>query len=280
MVKLIALDLDGTLLMPDHDTVSEENICALKEASAKGIKIAIASGRTYGVFSRGVMDLDVVDFAIMSNGAAIMTFNKEAEDHDRRAEGRIPVTEMPYELWCDVFDVMTKYGADPEIYAFGASHMDRKYAHRYASGLLTPALVEELKSHINFVDDVHELLRGQSIEKICNLTVPHGNRDALVKELSGNDRISVTTAIPGNVEVNLAGTNKGNALCILCEKLGISPDEVMAMGDAENDLEMLRFVGYSVAMGNASDEVKSVARYETDTNDRHGVAKAIRKYAL
>ena len=80
--------------------------------------------------------------------------------------------------------------------------------------------------------------------------------------------------------MNLAGTNKGNALRILCEKLGISPDEVMAMGDAENDLEMLRFVGYSVAMGNASDEVKSVARYETDTNDRHGVAKAIRKYAL
>ena len=163
MVKLIALDLDGTLLMPDHDTVSEENITALREASAKGIKIAIASGRTYGVFSRGVMELDVVDYAIMSNGAAIMTFNNEIEDHDRRAEGRIPVTEMPYELWCEVFDVMTKHGADPEIYAFGDSHMDRERADRYASGLLTPALVEELKSHINFTDDVRELLRGQDM---------------------------------------------------------------------------------------------------------------------
>ncbi|MBQ7827785.1 MAG: HAD family phosphatase [Clostridia bacterium] len=274
MIKLIATDLDGTLLLPDHVTVSEENIAALRAASEQGIKIVIASGRTHGVFSKGVAELDVVDFAIMSNGAAFMAY-----DHGRPLD-RSPVTEMPYEVWTRAYDIIASAGAHPEIYAFGHSFMDESRREGFASPVITPALVEELKSHVGFVDDVKETLAGKSAEKICVLSVPEDTRDRMMAQLRADDRIALVNSIPGNVEVNAAGTGKGNALAMLCKELGIMPDEVMALGDAENDLDMLRFAGCSVAMGNASDEVKAVCRYVTDRSENHGVAKAVYKYAI
>lgn len=76
------------------------------------------------------------------------------------------------------------------------------------------------------------------------------------------------------------GTTKASALKALTKQLGYQPKQVMALGDAANDLEMLAFVEHSVAMGNASDDVKAVCRYVTDTNDKAGVAKAIYQYVL
>lgn len=76
------------------------------------------------------------------------------------------------------------------------------------------------------------------------------------------------------------GYTKATALKALSEKLGFSPEQVMALGDAANDLEMLEFAYHSVAMGNATDEVKSICRYETTTNDNAGVAQAIYDYVL
>lgn len=274
MIKLIATDLDGTLLCADSVTVSDENIAALRAASEKGIKIVIASGRTHGVFSDGVTRLDMVDYAIMSNGAAIMEYR------DGRALDRIPVTEMPYEVWTHAYDLISDAGAHPEMYALGKSFMDESRRDGFTSPIISPALVAELKSHAGFVPDAKDALRGKPAEKICVLSVPEETREDLMKKIAADDRICYTNAIPGNLEVNAKGTNKGNALALLCEKLGIAPDEVMAFGDASNDIAMLRFAGCSVAMGNASDEVKKTCLHVTATNVEHGVAKAIYKYAI
>jgi len=274
MIKLIATDLDGTLLRADSVTVSDENITALRAASAQGIKIVIASGRTHGVFSEGVAKLDIVDYAIMSNGAAIMEYE------NGKALDRIPVTEMPYEVWTNAYDLIADAGAYPEMYACGRSYMDEAWECNFTSPIIVPALVAELKSHAGFVPDAKAELCGMPAEKICVLSVPEENRESLMASLAADERICCTNAIPGNLEVNAAGTNKGNALAMLCEKLGISPDEVMAFGDASNDIAMLRFAGCSVAMGNASDEVKKICRYVTGTNVEHGVAQAIYKYAI
>ena len=274
MIKLIATDLDGTLLQADSVTVSDENIAALRAASAQGIKIVIASGRTHGVFSKGVAELDLIDYAIMSNGAAIMEYE------NGKALDRIPVTEMPYDVWVNAYDLISDAGAHPEMYAQGRSFMDESRRDGFASPVVAPALVAELKSHAGFVSDTKAELRGMPAEKICVLSVPEENRESLMTALAADERICCTNAIPGNLEVNAAGTNKGNALAMLCEKLGILPDEVMAFGDAANDIDMLRFAGCSVAMDNASDKVKEICRYVTGTNVEHGVAQAIYKYAI
>lgn len=276
MIKLIATDLDGTLLMPDHVTVSLENTEALREASERGIKTVIASGRTYGVFSNDVRRLGFIDYAIMSNGASLMAFDTATGEPTTHS----PVTELPFDVWEKVYTAMSDAGADPEIYAFGKSFMDEGRRSRYASDRLPEELVAELFSHISFVDDVREVLRGRSIEKICSLSVPESTRGALEAALYGNESLSVTTSIPGNIEVNYRGTSKGAALEMLCGLLDIKPSEVMVFGDADNDIEMLKFAEYSFAMGNASPEVKAVARYTALPNTEHGVADAIRKYAL
>ena len=81
-------------------------------------------------------------------------------------------------------------------------------------------------------------------------------------------------------EIMPQGATKASGLKHLAEKLGIDPEQIMALGDAANDIEMLEFVGQSVAMGNASDDIKSLSKYVTLTNDQAGVAHAIRTWAL
>lgn len=270
-IKLIATDLDGTLLSPDHVSVSPANAEQLRRASEAGVKIVIASGRTDDVFPADVRALDFIDYAIVSNGASMISYPELRHT---------PVSEMPYEVWCEVYDRVAAAGADPEIYAEGRSFMDRHRIDRYASPLLTPALVEELKSHITAVDDVKRCLAGRSIEKLCVLTVPENTRQGLTKSLFADERISCTSSIPGNVEVNARGTSKGAALAILADSLGFSPGEVMALGDAGNDIEMLRFAGCSVAMANGSETARTTARYTTSSNADDGVARAIRKFVF
>lgn len=276
MVKLIATDLDGTLLLPDHMSVSEENAEALRLASEKGIKIVIASGRTNDVFPAGVRKLKFIDYALTSNGSSLVTFDTETGEVIDQSS----VTEMPYDVWKYVFESMTAAGADPEIYSCGRSFMDSHRCDRYGIGLLPDELVAELKSHITFVDDVRDTLMGKSAEKVCALTIPEENRAELTNLLRCDERLEVTSSIPGNIEVNLKGTSKGRAIAMLCERLGITADEVMTLGDAGNDVEMLKFAGYSVAMGNANAEARAVSKYVTGTNAEHGVAQAIYKYAI
>ncbi len=276
MIKLIATDLDGTLLLSDHVSVSEENIKALKIAHDNGIKIVIASGRTHEVFPSGIRRIPFIDYALMSNGSSMMAFNPE----NGEPVSHSPVTEMPYDVWTNAYDIISAAGAHPEIYAFGRSFMDESRRDGFASPVISPALVEELFSHVQFVEDVKDTLNGRSIEKICVLSVPDDTRSEMMTKLSADNRIELTTSIPGNVEVNAKGTGKGKALAMLCDALDIMPDEVMALGDAGNDIDMLKFAGCSVAMENATDEAKSVSKYITKSNVDHGVAEAIYKYAL
>ena len=92
--------------------------------------------------------------------------------------------------------------------------------------------------------------------------------------------VTTTCAISNNIEVNALGVNKGEGLVRLGKLLGIERDEIMACGDGMNDFEMLKAVGFGVAMENAMEEVKQAADYITDTNENNGVAKAIEKFAL
>ena len=82
------------------------------------------------------------------------------------------------------------------------------------------------------------------------------------------------------MELTAPGVNKGSAVQALCARLGLAPEQVMAFGDAGNDLELLRWAGWSFAMGNASDEAKAAARYVTGSNTEAGVAMAVERYFL
>ncbi|EJL46775.1 hypothetical protein BAG01nite_35310 [Brevibacillus agri] len=97
-------------------------------------------------------------------------------------------------------------------------------------------------------------------------------------ERASLEKIRVTASGERNLEILPEGVSKASGLAVLTEKLGIGPEEIVAVGDNYNDAEMLQYAGMGVAMGNAPDDVKRLARYVTDTNDQHGVAAVIRKF--
>ena len=99
-------------------------------------------------------------------------------------------------------------------------------------------------------------------------------------ELISGQGWPVTTSFGENMELTAPGVNKGSAVQALCARLGLGPDQVMAFGDAGNDLELLGWAGWSFAMGNASDEAKAVAHYTTGTNREGGVGMAVEQYLL
>ena len=124
---LIAMDLDGTLLSEDHETISARNREALRAASERGVKIVIASGRTRGVMGSVYAQLPFADYAVTSNGAAV---------YDLKTGDRVCYQGIPYEKWCKVYDIFRRHGSVFEVYADGRAHMERRLFAHYENDLL------------------------------------------------------------------------------------------------------------------------------------------------
>ncbi len=143
-------------------------------------------------------------------------------------------------------------------------------------------LLEFIKNSQIFVDNLAEYFasRNLRLEKINLPFLPRGEADGLRHELEETGKFTLCSSFPGNIEINRAGCSKGKALEHLCGLLGIRREEVLAVGDSGNDVEMLRFAGVGVAMRNATPEARAAADCSTASNDEDGVALAIEKFAL
>lgn len=267
-VKLIITDLDGTLLGEDHQTISERNKQALKKAAERGITVALGSGRTYGVLKNVLKQTDAIDYVMMSNGAALM---------NNRTGEQTQIGEIPYTLWKPLYDVLKKYKAVFEVYYEGYSYIERESRERFVNDWIPQSFLEELTENMKVVDSLPEFLDGKPLEKFDVIQTPEEYIEDLTRALFKRTEFAVTSSLPGNMEINLKGVDKGEGTRGLCRLLGITPQEVMAFGDANNDLAMMQTVGYSYAMENASREIKEAARYMTASNTEDGVAKAIEK---
>jgi Cof subfamily protein (haloacid dehalogenase superfamily) len=118
------------------------------------------------------------------------------------------------------------------------------------------------------------------MDKVQGLFADMKEREQAWQELKRFDSLELVGSLKYNIEINAAGVNKGKGLLELGEILGISREEIMAFGDGDNDIAMLREVGFGVAMENADEEVKAVSDYVTGSNDEDGVAKAIARFVL
>ena len=118
------------------------------------------------------------------------------------------------------------------------------------------------------------------MDKVQGLFADMKEREQAWQELKQFDSLELVGSLKYNIEINAAGVNKGKGLLELGEILGISREEIMAFGDGDNDIAMLREVGFGVAMQNADEEVKAVADYVTGSNDEDGVTKAIARFVL
>lgn len=239
--KLIALDLDGTLLNRRHE-ISDENRKAIAEAVEKGVQIVISTGRHVKSCNDYAGSLQLTSYFVAVNGSEIW-------DPSGNLLERTPLQR-------DYIQTMWEL-------------CDQHGAHFWA---MTP----ELEFRDGFPDEIAErewLKFGFHVDD-------QEVREKILTELRKNKQLEISNSSPSNIEVNALGINKANALKKVCDRLGISMDQMLAVGDSLNDLAMIKAAGCGVAMGNAQELVKESADWVTDTNEADGVAKAIRHWVL
>lgn len=272
-MKLIALDLDGTLLNSDK-IVSERNFAALSLAAEQGHVIVPATGRALRAIPEQVMAFPFLHHAITINGAKVS---------DMRTGETILRAEIALGTCLRLLDFAARYDAMYDCYWNDTGWVDRAFLDRvryYNSDEEVVALLRRTRAP---VADLKAFLRekGEPIQKVQLCFRDMAEREAARSEIAAVfPDILVTSSFRNNLELNAADADKGRALLALAQHLGISAADTIAFGDSSNDLRMLRAAGTSVAMGNAAPEVCAVCDYVTDTNDRDGVAAFLRAHVL
>lgn len=267
-LKLFAMDLDGTALNSDHLTISQENLDALREAAAQGILVVPSTGRALRRLPPFVAQLPEIRYAITSNGAAVteLTTGKRlyenllAPDVSRRVFAAF--RDMPLYM---------------EVYMDSTCYTDHYRDTLFDKSGMTPGRRAMLTTHRVVVESLEALAcSGQhSAEKINLPFIPEPLWEETHKRLDALPGVQITSSVAQNAEINAASCNKGSALAFLCRRLSISPDETLAMGDNNNDLEMLGFAGTAAVPENATPEAKRLADICTVTNDESAVARVL-----
>lgn len=263
-VRLIALDLDGTLLNSQHK-VSDGNAAAVREAVAAGVHIVLATARWYLLAKDTADALGITSPIICHNGAMV----RSPVDGARLLQLDVPAAqaieiaaiadEAKYESMVTVDDVTYLLTRRPGIDAAKLPRgmvLTRRLGDHVAGGV---------EAFLFFGQDACDGFRARV-----------GERHAGVLNMA----YGVSETFPPYLNIVHAGADKGRALRIVCDHVGVPIDETMAIGDAAPDLQMMRAAGIGMAMGNAPAEVKAQADVIGPSNLDDGVAWAIREFAL
>lgn len=273
MIKLIAIDLDGTLL-PNNQLVPQRTVGVIRELVNRGIYVVIASGRTSQAAERIQRQLGIPGQPIIMLNGIMVSYKNEI----RMVKG------IPLDVMYDSFNFCNERGYNFSV-VFGGRDLtvmnnDDEFSYdchsrlNLATNIVTIKTVEDMMEISKFSDEVVKINILDSNPEI----IERATREAI--EVFGS-RVNIMRAGPCFIDYSPLGTDKGTALQILTEALGLDRREIMAIGDSENDLNMLKVAGISVAVGNALDNIKEIADFVTDNdNENEGVREAIEKLVL
>ena len=274
-IKLIALDLDGTLFNK-NGIITEEVKKELNRAAAQGVKIVISTGRPFNGLPFEQIKDTTIEYALTTNGASVYRIEgKECLHEDGMDLDTInPILDwiLEKEIHIDIY--MDGVGFTPIRCRQNLQRLDVPESLRtYMLATRTP--VEDLAAYVNDC--------GKKIQKINLNFYPQSDgtfmyRDETLAFLKANSAIEVVCGGFNNFEISKAGVSKKEGLEFLASYLGTSLEHTMAMGDSENDYSMINAAGIGVAMGNASDDVKAIADYITTSNEENGVGEAIKHF--
>lgn len=270
-IKLVATDLDGTFLNDNKEiTGFTEN--TVRRLGDMGVYFVPATGRAFDAVPKEVLELPDIEYVITSNGAAVYSISQEKRIYqcplNPASVDRVLEMEIPETMGVEAFVEGTPYSeeryiAHPEDY--GAT----EYGAVYVKNTRRP-----VKNIFRFIREHRENL--DSLSFVC---ADAGMRSAfcsLLKEKVPD--IYVTSSVSHMLEIGHINAGKGKTLRYLLSTLGISPDEAMAFGDADNDIDMLLEVKYGIAMANASESCRKAAFAVTDSNNEDGFAKGILRF--
>lgn len=272
MYKLVAIDLDGTLLNAEKE-VSERNKRAIALAIEKGVRIVICSGRVYTGARLYAKQVGSYDPVIACNGAVI----------SENIHGKVLYSNILQTDDClKVIDICNKNDIYFHVYAGEVMMTEKlgftslKYFEK--NKMLPPEDRVQIEIVKNMADAVKKM-EG----KVLKVVVVNDNIELLGKvrtEIEQLTNIDVMSSNYDNFEVMNKGVNKGAALEKLSDMLGIAASEMIAIGDNENDISMIKYAGLGIAMGNGEDITKEASQYITASNNHDGVADAIEKFVL
>jgi Cof subfamily protein (haloacid dehalogenase superfamily) len=266
-IKLLATDLDGTLLDSDM-CVSPENREALERCAEAGICVVIATGRTRSSLPQAVLDMDCVSYYVCANGAKI---------YDAHCGEQIYAKCLSVEAVESVMDVISNPAVMVELFWEGQPYVDAE-CYKDPTRFGVPHWV------CNYITDTRVPVRSivefarEHMGDIENINFNYANdelRNWIYSRLFGSGLYTLTSSMAYNFEIGGAGVSKAAALEFLCERIGISREETLCIGDNNNDLEMLRFAGIAVAAAGATAIVKAAADVCTLDHNDSGVAFAI-----
>lgn len=270
-VKLIAFDLDGTLL-DGRKNIPGENLCALKAASQAGVLLVPATGRIYTGVPEILRQLPGARYFITINGAYA---------YDAVDDRNLYASELSVDTCLRLIDYMDRLPVIYDCYQDNWGFISRDMFERAGDYIPDPGIMKMMRELRTPVDSLAETLRQkdrpvQKMQMHFQDMTERKRQLKLVAELFPETAIS--SSLPWNIEINSAGATKGQALKALCSALDIDLRDVLAFGDGTNDLDMIRIAGTGIAMGNAAEEVKAAADWVAPSNEDCGVAAGIRRF--
>lgn len=276
-IKLVALDLDGTLF-DNSSRISKLNLTAIRSITDKGIHVVISTGRPFEGIPFDQIKGTGINYAITANGSGIYEISTGKCLYENA---------MDEELVTPILNFLLTRDIHMDAFIGGKGYTPVQCVET-AQKLTVPS---SIKNYIittrtrldNILQFIHE--NQLKVQKMTLNFYPAADgtlidRETVRKFLVSNPSITTVCGGYNNLEFTRADANKGVGLRKLAEILGVNPDATMAIGDTENDLAIIEAAGIGVAMGNATDAVKARADYVTTTNTKDGVAAAIEHFIL
>lgn len=272
-MKIIALDLDGTLLTRDKKLTFRTR-SALESAAEQGNWIVPATGRALRAIPEEILSLPFLRYVISINGASVS---------DEKTGEKLYSANIPKQVALELMDFAKQYDCMYDCYWKDTGWSNRSFLDRIRYYNTDDEVVRLILNSRQPVDDLVTMISEQadSVQKVqlCFRDLDERMDAKIAIETSFPD-IVATSSFQNNLELNWKSADKGKGLLFLAEYLGLGAADTIAFGDSSNDLSMLRSAGIGVAMGNASEAVKTACSIVTATNDQDGVAAYLERFVL
>lgn len=271
-IKLVALDLDGTLL-DSKKHLSARNRRALEECVEKGIYVVPATGRTVLGIPEELKAMPGIRYAITLNGGVLIDMAKNRVIDERKLDCQAAL---------EILEVVSGFHVMYDAYIEGMGISESRFYDHLDEYNIPEEIQKLVRITRMVVPNIEDHIRQSDVpvEKINLYCSSLKDRETIRTLLAERNDIIISSSLENNLEINALGATKGQGIRRLADHLGLGIEETMACGDGENDLTMIQMAGIGVAMANGEEALKTLADYVTATNDEDGVAQAIERFAL
>ena len=295
-IRLVALDLDGTLL-DSQSQISPRTRQAIADAVGRGVIVLPCTGRPLASLPPLVAQLPGIRYAITSNGAAVWDMGTDPlgavysrySDAAQRSTHEPVLLErhcLPPETAREVFALYREYHGPLSIFSDGRSYLDGagmalfqdRHIQRHSTEARQP---DDGRTHV--VRDLDEWMsrHAHEVEKFCMFFHSVKEAQQYLPRFTAIEGVEVVQGAPDNIEVTAAGVNKGESLLALADHLGIPREATLAVGDSENDRAMLEKAGVAAVMANGMEHIRKLADIVSENdNDHDGVAEIFARLGL